>query len=454
MKKIFIKLTALSLCVLSSAMLMTACGDNTTISGDENLSSKYKRTEKVSETFNYNDGPANVPNTYNSYISEITDYELKLFRNIYKNKGDNNGSFVTAPINSVLQLSLVANGASKDTQKEIVRTISDDLKLEDINQCSSYFKSRIEAVANLENAVRDELSGKKIINDENCFVKLNNTLVFNNNSDVKTKFLQTNANYYGADIFRLNFDDANSLTKLNNSLTDYTKNAFDSLDYEDRMFSVTASDIYDRWLDTYAQSDISDGVFMSSKGETDVKYMTSNESYMHTDNAVGVVKYMLKTPLKLVVIMPNESISLDEYIGKLTNAEYSELFDSIDVKTKATAKIPEFSINSEQSAVSLNEPLTKSGLYTLFSEDAEFSGITSSDGFVFNNMYEVAPQVVVSAGGIGGMRKNDDTSLLSQRVKELEKADTTVEFNRPFLFMVIDNESSIPLYIGTVDITE
>lgn len=454
MKNVFIKSVSLALCVIAGATLMSACGDNTVMNEDETLSGKYTRTEDVSTTYNFNDGVEDVPITYNTYTNEITDYELKLFRNIYKNRAEKSGSFVTAPVNAVLQLGLVANGMSNDNQKEFIRAVADDLKLDAINQCSSYFKSRIQAVANIDNEEYDKLAGKKISSDSTSYVKLNNTLVFNNNSDVKKKFLQTNADYYSTDIYRIDFANDNSLVKLNNALADYSDEAFAELNNEDRMFSVTASDICDKWLEAYAKSDISEGVFNSSNGEAKVNYLTSNESYMHTDNAVGIVKYMSKTPLKLVMIMPDEKLSLDEYIGKLTNAEYTALFDSIDIRKKATAKIPEFAVNSGKAAVSHKDAVTSSGLYTLFTEDAKFSVMTSSDGFMFNDMYEVAPQVTVNAAGIGGKSSNDASAVMSERTKKLDKTDVSVEFNRPFVFMVIDNESSIPLYVGTVDITE
>ena len=38
---------------------------------------------------------------------------------------------------------------------------------------------------------------------------------------------------------------------------------------------------------------------------------------------------------------------------------------------------------------------------------------------------------------------------LEKRTKELSKTDVTVEFNRPFMFVILDNESDIPLYMGT-----
>ena len=38
---------------------------------------------------------------------------------------------------------------------------------------------------------------------------------------------------------------------------------------------------------------------------------------------------------------------------------------------------------------------------------------------------------------------------LEKRTQKLADTDVTVEFNRPFMFVILDNESDIPLYMGT-----
>ena len=70
---------------------------------------------------------------------------------------------------------------------------------------------------------------------------------------------------------------------------------------------------------------------------------------------------------------------------------------------------------------------------------------------MFDNMFEISPKLTVNAAGIGGNSSNDAKQILAKRTTELESTDVTVEFNRPFMFMLIDNESGIPVYMGTVD---
>lgn len=443
------KIISLSLCIALSVLTLCACGDNTQMNSKEKLSDNHKRSTDVEQTYNYNDGAIDSPSTYNEFKNEITNFELKFFRNSFK---ENEGTmFVTAPINVVAELGLLANGASKDSQTEILNTLGDDINLDTINECMSYFMSRIQAVAGMESEKIDELTGKKITSDTTNYVKFKQALVFNDTLDVKSKFLQTNADYYGSDIYRLNYSDENSLVKLNNEFTDFSDHTVDELNTENSLISILGADICDTWLDAYSQDDIEEGTFKAGSGDKTIKFLKSNESYMHTKTAQGVVKYTSKTPLKMVFIMPNEDITLDEYISNFTNLEYQNLFSSIDVTKKATAKIPEFSIESKETASDITSAVSSSGLYTLFTDESTFANLTNSTEFMFDNMFEISPKLTVNAAGIGGNSSNDAKQILAKRTTELESTDVTVEFNRPFMFMLIDNESGIPVYMGAVD---
>ena len=75
--------------------------------------------------------------------------------------------------------------------------------------------------------------------------------------------------------------------------------------------------------------------------------------------------------------------------------------------------------------------------------------LSRSDDIAFSAMYDIAPSFSINAGGIGGMQSNGDKAELEKRTQKLADTDVTVEFNRPFMFVILDNESDIPLYMGT-----
>lgn len=440
------KAIAVLMCLALVVCTFCACGDPTDFSDGEKLSKDYTRSTDPAESFNYNDGASSAPLSYNVYASSVSNFELRLFRNCFSQKSDRTKSSVFAPATVALQLSLLANGATGDTKDEIRMALGKDLTIDNINQCSSYFKSRMEAVSKTGSGEVDELSGKKTEESKSEYVRFGLNLFFNDISDVKTSFLQTNASYFENNVYRFLFSDENAVSKVNKSLTDFSSaDLFESLNEKDSLFLVNACDMSDLWLDNYSKSDIEKGMFKSDSGDKSVNFMTSNESLIKTKNAKGIIKYTSKNPLKLMIVMPNEGLSLEDYVSDFNYTEFSDLLDSVDITKKVTAQIPEFSISSEEKPQPLSDALADSGLYKLFTDDVLFRNITHTDNFRLNEIYEITPEITVNASGI-----NSDSKIVEKRVKELEKTDETIKFDRPFIFLLIDNESSIPVYIGTV----
>ncbi len=437
------KLLALIMCLCTATATMSACSSPNEFSGKEILSDNAERNEDIELTYNYNDGAISAPLSYTAYSSEIADFELKLFRSYYQNNTEK--SFNYAPITTVANLGLLANGAADRAQTNIVKGLGDELTLEAVNQGSSYFISRIEAFnSDGETEVNGETKPK-------AYVKLQNTLLFDDSVEVRKNFLQSNADYYSSDIFRFRFADEAALTKVNSGFAQFTNgNMLSSLDENNKLLCLGAVNIYDTWLNNYTQSDVSQGVFHSSDGDHDVNFMTSNESYLHTDKAQGIIKYTKGAPLKFIAIMPNEDISLDNYISSLTYPEYSALLESLDVKTSVSASIPEFSIKEGETAISLKDELSQCGLEDLFTKEIKLSNITFSNELFVNDILQLNPAVTVNATGISGTETIGTKAPAGN--KEITPAETKLEFNRPFIFMFADNESNIPVYMGVVDL--
>ena len=135
------KALSVALCLLMASTVLTACSNPDEFSDSENLSLKYTRSDKTDDTFNYADGAKTAPSSYDTYSAKITDFELRLFRNRHKS-----GSYVFCPANAVLNLETMANGASGDTQEEITNALCSGVTLENMNQCASYFASRIQSM--------------------------------------------------------------------------------------------------------------------------------------------------------------------------------------------------------------------------------------------------------------------------------------------------------------------
>ena len=433
------KLTSIIACLALSAITLSACSN-----GIKPLNNDYKRNTDIGVTYNYTDGTEQPPSIYNTYASYATDLELKIFRNYVKqNKADK--SFVISPVNTVLQIGLLANGGADRTGYELTNMLGTDMNLSNINICSSYFKSRLQAVSQAQSGKTDSLSGKQTDTVEE-YVKLENNLIFNDTVDVKSSFLQSATDFYLSDVFRMPFEEENSLSDVNSLFTDFTsEKPFSTFNNKHNLITASASSMSDKWLISYNKDKISKGVFNGKSGSRDCVYLESTENVLKTDNAKAVLKYTKSNPLKVMFIMPNEGISLDEYISDFTNLEYSNLLESFNVTKRETVRFPEFTINSTGKAESMKSILENCGLKTAFTEDSSFSGLSHSDDVFINDIYEINPNFALTAEGI--TTEKSTMSVANQTASADEKV---FELNRSFLFVVLDNESNIPVYIGAV----
>lgn len=422
--------------VLGVMLFLSACSDPTEFSDSEKLSSSYERSSDTSVTFNYSDGAQEAPSSYNNYANYITGFELKLFRNACNTDTE---SFAFVPINSVMQLSLLANGANKDTKQEITLALGGELDIDAINECSSYFKSRMESVSKLGDRQTDELTGKKP--ETNEFISLNNALFINNQTDVRSGFMQKNADFFGSDIFRFSFEDEHSAAKIKNAgyLLETDKN--------ESMIAASRLELSDAWLQAY---DVESIVSKPFNGGKNINFMSSQECFMQSDSAKGIIKYTAKNPLKILIIMPNEDKNIRDYLKTFDSVEYNNLIDSIDYTKRETVEIPQFEISAQSHEMS--GILQKSGLYTLFSDETDFSGIAHTEGLVLNQYYDFTPSIQFSAGGLSASSASAstaDNALPQYKIGDESSENPDLTFDRPFIFIIADNETNIPIYIGT-----
>lgn len=427
------RLTAIFLAAIMTILVLASCANPEEFSSDETLSQKYSRTKAAIVTYNYEDGATESPQVYNEYANLIIGFELKFFRNRFQNSAE---SFVISPVSTVLQLSLMANGASGDTRQEILNALC-ATTLDNVNACSSYLKSRLEYVSRMGLSKEDTPEE---------YVRLDGAVLIDDGNDIKSAFLQTNANYYGYDVFRYDFAGENAAKKLKNYLSDYTEEGLPAQENESGFFTVSASSVIDNWLEPYTNGGET-GVFQSTGGEREQRYLTSDESVLKSSKAVGVVKYTEKNPLKLIIAMPNENISLEDYVKSFTNEEYAKLTDSLDITQKGKVAIPAFSTPASQKATALSDTLITCGLYSLFTDKARFDSLSFSESLGIAEMYDFEPVFSLTENGIN---KADSPTLMPVQDKaETLKADAdTLVFNRPFLFILADNETDIPVYIG------
>ena len=378
--------------------------------------------------------PANISGreTDEDFVLSQTDFSLRLFRQTAQEAGYDN--LLISPLSVSLALSMTANGADNDTLAEMEATLG--MSVEELNE---YLFTYV----------------KNLPSDKDYKLHVANSLWLRDNGKVKTEqsFLQTNADYYGADLYKSAFDQQ-TLTDINNWVKNNTDGMIDRILDEIRedafMYIVNAIAFDARWQTVYDKQQVNDGIFTAQNGtERTVDMMTSSEfEYLDDGNATGFIKNYEDRKYAFVALLPNEGVSLKDYTDGLTpQGLYAMLSDPEIVET--VTKLPKFSY--EYSAT-LNDSLAQMGMTDAFdSYTADFSRLGQAES-PDENIYigRVLHKTFISVDELG--TKAGAATVIEMLSGGAPPPDEMkfVTLDRPFFYMIIDRENNVPIFMGTV----
>lgn len=338
-----------------------------------------------------------------------------------------------SPLSIQLALAMTANGADGDTKAEMEALLGGEISLENLNEYLCSY------VNNLPSAEKYKL-------------QIANSIWFRDNEgrlQVEKDFLQKNADYYGAQAYKAAFDDQ-TMKDINNWVKDHTDGMIDSIldqiDEDAVMYLINALVFDAEWQHVYDKSDVYKGKFTNIDGaEKQVDMMHSEETvYLQDENATGFMKPYSGSKYNFAVLLPNEGVDIYEYIAGLTGEKLMETLSTPQLGM-VMATLPKFSYEYE---LTMNDVLKELGMPSAFSGDtADFSKMAHSSrgniyiGDVLHKTFISVDELGTKAGAVTKVQMNDECAVMSEWV---------VTLNRPFVYMIIDNETKLPVFIGTV----
>lgn len=359
--------------------------------------------------------------------SALADFSIKLFKESF----DGNKNTLISPVSVLYALAMTANGMHGNTlaQAEDVMGLPRDT-------LNSYLHTYIESLPY----------------GEKYKVSLANSIWLKEDGDfeVKQDFLQKNADYYGAGVYKAPFDDS-TLKEINKWVEDNTdgmiEKILDNISDDAVMYLINALAFDAEWQTTYKEHQIRDGKFTAEDGtKCDIKLMHSAESlYLEDEKAAGFIKHYKDSKYAFVALLPNEDITLSEYVAGLDAMHLWELIDSPQ-RVPVNAALPKFESEYD---IELSDVLKTMGMTDAFDFDsADFSALGSHKkgelaiGRVLHKTYVSVTEQGTRAGAATAVE------LLNGSAGPRET--NTVVLDRPFLYMIIDCENSLPLFVGAV----
>lgn len=365
------------------------------------------------------------------FISSQMNCSIALFKSaILESKNKN---ILISPLSAQLALAMTAGGANGETKNEMENLLADEIPLEELN----------EYLYNYVKSLPSEDTGKLQIANSIWLRDDDNSLV------VKDDFLRNNANYYDAQTYKLPFDEK-ALNSINNWVDKHTDGMIDKIiddiDASTIMYLINALVFDAEWETPYKEDKISDGTFTSISGEQqNATMMTSSESqYLDDGKATGFIKDYANGNYRFVALLPNEGVDIYDYINGLA---YEGILDTLNnAQTDSVmATMPKFSYSYE---LSLNNTLIKLGMTSAFDENAaDFSNMAECSS---GNIYigDVLHKTFISVDEKG--TKAGAVSKVEMAKNSMLEPGFIVNLDRPFVYMVVDGETNLPIFIGAL----
>ena len=360
--------------------------------------------------------------------------QYNLSANLLKKAGDfsRDQNMMISPLSIAEALAMTANGAKGITQEEMAKVLGGDIPMNDLN---AYYYDYMQSLKNTDSAMLKQANSVWIRDDEDMI-------------DVPEAFLRIVKNNYAAQVFRAPFDET-TVYDVNMWVDKQTDGMIPTLlEYIDNstiMYLINALTFDAKWAHPYKPlHDVSDGEFTKADGEVcSVRMMAGVEGdYLEDGKATGFVKYYEDLNYSFAAILPNEDITLNEYISSLDGEALKNLLNSRSSHVVYTW-LPKFSFDY---SISLKESLQLMGMPTAFDKGkADFSGLnTMNPSYIDDVLHKTHISVdeegtraaAVTAVGVGGCAVTD--------IK-------LVCLDRPFLFMILDENTKLPIFIGTVN---
>ncbi len=369
--------------------------------------------------------------TDDEFVKAQTEFAVELFKRSVKQSGTDN--VLISPLSVQLALAMTANGAKGET------------------------KTEFEEVFGMDTDTLDQYLGGYLDTLPSQLKSANSIWFYDDESSLKIEpdFISRNVSYYDAEIFSAKFDHSTA-DDINGWVKDKTDGKIDriveNISAESLMYLINAIYFKSKWETPYKSENVKDRSFTAQNGTSrDVMMMYSDDPRYIVDpgKAVGFIKDYKGGKMSFVALLPNENTDIDSYIASLDADGILDAVSSpsdIDIETG----LPKF---EGEYAVSMNDILKDMGSNTAFNAlEADFSGIGSSDigniyiGNVFHKTYISLDE-----------RGTEAAAATKVEMKAGAAIDNTkyVILDRPFVYMIIDNSTNIPIFIGTVkDITE
>jgi serine protease inhibitor len=365
---------------------------------------------------------------------EIVDSANKFAFDIFKPvvgevKGSEN--IMISPFSITSALSMVLNGAAGETFEAVRHTLRYDEKtLEEIND--AYLK----------------LLEDMIPVDERVTVEVANSVWAEKRLTIKQSYVDVLKQWYLAEAKNIDVSDPNAVDIVNGWIEDKTHDKIqDMLDYlspDLAMLLINAIYFNGKWRYSFDTDDTQVKPFYVTPDvpvNVPMMYQKENFAVARTDNSALVELPYGQGNYSMVVMLPDEGVSLAEAAATLNSEDWSSWMSTLSLgASEVQLSLPRFEYEYKRD---LKDDLVALGMGIAFSGAADFSNITDQGIFISRVLHQTF------------IKTNEEgTEAAAATVVEFEftsmPSTMVINVNRPFLYFIRETTTGTIVFMGQV----
>lgn len=359
--------------------------------------------------------------------ADLADFSINLMKETLKSS-DEGTNILISPTSIICALGMNGNGADGNTLKQFEDVIVGGKSIDELN---SLMAGRIPGDEQFS------LANSIWISDDST-----------TKSSIKKDFLSLNKYVYDADVMLAPFDE--STVEDVNTWVDYKTNGMipsviNDIDPLEVMLFVNAACFDAAWEESYPKSKVSESKeFTNYLGETEeVTMLYSKEDlYFEIDGATGFGKYYDGEKYLFIGLVPNEGVDIDLVVERMTGELWMRMYDTSMSDMPVRVAMPEFSFNYD---AELSKTLATMGMPNAFGINADFSNMAPGLDLVISRIIHKT-HIKVDRTGATAVAATASADAKNSYVESRE-----VQLDRPFIFAIVDADTGLPIFMGTVN---
>lgn len=365
-----------------------------------------------------------------SVASANTGFSLEIFKKLNQEEPD--GNIFISPFSISTALAMVYNGAREETKQQMDQVLGfGNTSLSTVNTTYQNLIAYLNQV------------------DKKVSLNISNSVWIREGEEINEEFLQNTGKYFNAYTKMMDFSKAESANVINEWISKATNNKISKMinppiSDDVIMYLINAIYFKGEWTDQFDAKATKDEEFYMEDGSSqDVKLMhrKGKVEYAEGEDYKAVRLPYGSGKTSMYCILPDENMKINDFIAGLSAEKWESFFQAPSRKNDVVLEIPKFKM--EYGIKLLNNSLISLGMPDAFNDNADFSGIR--DDICISRVLHKAVIEVNEEGSEAAAATVVEMTTTSAMIDEKPLSFIA---NRPFLFLIVDDETGTILFIG------